>query len=757
MSKSNNNDDLNTNLLSEILEALREGRENRYGSETSRNEAASRMEEQYSIDWMDRATKEQVKQITRVHEQMLKSFGIEMKKGFKGGDIDRMTKTLEKFVTENQVTNKELLSAVNTFYNKNLNDSNNKEKAGKKGSLKGFEGNENKELKTILAEMRKDSGAMGAIDSSMRKVVDFFEGPKLKKTLSAVGADLIDGLEKSKWIGGGFRDTFKLLGLMGAQWLSQFGALGRMMGAALYVAMETFGPQLVKLLLQGMGTLTMGLLRGLGTLLTGALRGVGRLLIGIPKFLGLGATAGTAIGVTGALWAFNEAKDSEKKGRQGNANSFKVGGGYMAAGAGVALTAGIASGTAGILGAAGATGAAGIATTIAGFLGPIGWTLIGIGAAIAGLAALWKYHGETIKKWFSKIGEFLGKIADAVGGIFGNLFKKDKKEGTSRNVSSPTSPAGPIEQIKWENARSQTQLLSNKVNSSRHLDPKKMTKEDWAIADKLEPEYGSMGEIVNLGKMTQRRAAEVIKADISQKGSKSYYEIGDPSLVSKPSFQTDAADEENVYFVRGTNESVRNDLNKLKSMGFDVSTTKITSGIGTLGSPKQMSTHTYSDSLSGHFGPTSTVDVSPIYYKGRVATTADYGKYLRHHYYNLSEGDHEHWAYGPLKQQINAMTEATAVKTTNDMMTVQDVVKALPEEDRKKFAEELQKGESKSPEDLVKREEKILKGMGIYKSDQFAGSPWVREGSDGTVTLLKDVHGNYLFSELRKIANQGAN
>jgi hypothetical protein len=88
------------------------------------------------------------------------------------------------------------------------------------------------------------------------------------------------------------------------------------------------------------------------------------------------------------------------------------------------------------------------------------------------------------------------------------------------------------------------------------------------------------------------------------------------------------------------------------------------------------------------------------------------------------------------------------------MMTVAEVIKNLPEEDKQKFREEVDKKKSSTPEQW----EEILKGMGIYKSQSLQGNPWVKE-TDGNTSLLKDASGNYMFSTqyMQKIANTGVN
>ena len=84
----------------------------------------------------------------------------------------------------------------------------------------------------------------------------------------------------------------------------------------------------------------------------------------------------------------------------------------------LSLPASVATSVAGV---AGGSAIGGIAAAIAAALGPIGWTLLGIGAAIAGLAYLWKNHSETIKKWAKKFGDFVGKVIDFMA-LFNPVF-----------------------------------------------------------------------------------------------------------------------------------------------------------------------------------------------------------------------------------------------------------------------------------------------------------------------------------------------
>ena len=265
---------------------------------------------------------------------------------------------------------------------------------------------ENEKLGRINEDLAKKLGVK--LDSVQYKILTFFEGAHQKTTqvIRELGADLIEGLEKSKWVGGALRDTFRLVGLLGANFLSQFGQLGRILGGAFYVAMETAGPFLVKLLLQGMGKLFSGLISGkwLGNLvnklpMNGPLDNV------VTTFYGGGTTAqkaaalkglvGPGIAATAAFagggWALGQATDSLSQGRKGNAAAFGLGGAALIGG--------------------------GIAALVAGFTAPITVPLLAIGATVTAIAAIWKNFGGNIQDHFKKNREFYNKVLDGLGVI----------------------------------------------------------------------------------------------------------------------------------------------------------------------------------------------------------------------------------------------------------------------------------------------------------------------------------------------------
>ena len=236
---------------------------------------------------------------------------------------------------------------------------------------------DNERLKDTYKEFAKKLGVK--LDETQDKFMNFFKDEEKKKEKKMRGFidELIEGLSRSRWIGGALHDTFRLIGFLGASWLSHFGKLGKTLGAAFYVAMDMFGPTFAKLLLKG----------------------IGKLLMSLPTILGAfgwGRAAGVTAGVLGAQWAYGEAQDSAKKGKKGNAFAFKAGGTGMAIGGATLGVAGAASLGATTATAAGATGLAGALTAIATAITPWGAAILAIGGAVAGLSFLWKkYHKDS--------------------------------------------------------------------------------------------------------------------------------------------------------------------------------------------------------------------------------------------------------------------------------------------------------------------------------------------------------------------------
>lgn len=414
--------------------------------------------------------------------------------------------------------------------------------ASRKGETKYFENiSGGKVGKEILKEIRESlngrrNGILGRIDDTTEKLLDFLGEQKKenKKNLENFGKELLDGLEKSKFVGGALTDTFKLLGLMGASWLSQFGQLGRILGGAFYVVMSTMGPQLVNLLLKGMGSLFWNTTKFLGSKLLDLGKFLGTKFLDLGKFAGRGAlnlavkgggalgdlaTAGTNVqkalavgkiagglgvataGIAGAVLAGKEAGKDWKSGHKGRAVGFGVGAGLMGAG-GIAAIVGLFSAA----------------------VAPFALPLVAIGAGIAGLVALWKHHSDFIKSAFKKVGSFIGKALEFML-MFNPIFVAIKwiKEhwpwgGGGKGIVSSVKDA--------------TSNLSHNV---------KMLSKDGVTS------YGKMkvakdGSILNLHELSQAEASETLQAYEKSDPTRfnRLYEWADAGHANMKSFETDA-------------------------------------------------------------------------------------------------------------------------------------------------------------------------------------------------------------------------
>lgn len=602
---------------------------------------------------------------------------------------------------------------------------------------------DNEKMKSIYNDFAKRIGVQ--FDSAQYKIISFFQGAgqNLKKTIVGLGKDLLEGLEKSKWVGGALRDTFRLVGLLGANWLSQFGKLGKIMGGAFYVAMELAGPTLVKLLLQG----------------------VGKILLGLPKLfgaMGWGNVAGAAIGTAGAMWAFNEAGDSWKKGRKGNAITFGAGGAAMGAGAVAAGVAGIASLGATAAGALGATGLAGTLGGIAAALGPIGWTLIAIGAAVAGIAVLWKHHSETIKKWAGKFGSFVNKVIDFMA-LWNPVFKAIQwiRDFLSGNLGKGGSGNGGflgLGSIGGNNANKGTgiadSIIDNKKGNYVTYGKMKVSKRD--------------GSILNLNELSQNEASEALqmyeKADPTS--FHRVYEWLSGDKASLASHSTDAVKKVNGKTVAALSaKGTSQEIDELRSLLVGMSPEKAAEFVQTSGKLTGSNTQ---HGVGGWHSHNNAYGLGRDLAGGSSWTARDYldNYEVVKKYYNArgfevnlerpGQGKSTGWHYDikPMKnirpegaqENFENYDRARATETTTKMMGISEVVKSLDTEDKRRFAEELKKVKAGSSEELAKKEEAILNKMGIY-SDVSTHS-WMRNTANGTESLWYDAAGNARWREV---------
>lgn len=387
------------------------------------------------------------------------------------------------------------MTIIDNFYTSGVFQSMRDEQRGAKSNQLFFRNTlDNEKLSRMYNDFANKMGVK--IDNFQYKLLTFFKGAgqSFKKTVVGLGKDLLDGLEKSKWVGGALRDTFRLVGLLGAQWMSRFGQLGRIMGGAFYVAMELAGPAMVNLLL-----------RGLGKLLPLILGGMGR----VGGALGWGNLAGLAIGGAGAVMAYNAARDSERKGLGENANAYRVGGTVMGAGALSFGGAAVASGVGVVASGLGASGVATTAAGIAGALGPIGIALVAIGGVVAGIAHLYKRHYEKEMEHFYGTKEYYEKVLSDMAELTDEQKAMTGLQGT---MAGPGS-AGYASSDQGE------YVTYGKM---------KVSKRDKSI--------------LNLHELSQKEASAAIQAyeAADPEGFNSLYEWVDSKHADLASFETDA-------------------------------------------------------------------------------------------------------------------------------------------------------------------------------------------------------------------------
>lgn len=624
------------------------------------------------------------------------------------------------------------------------------ERGGKGAPFKNVMDNE--KLKGVNEDLAKRVGLK--LDDAQYKLMAFFQEQEKRTDKRTRGfvSELVEGLEKSKWVGGALRDTFRLIGLLGANFLSKFGQFGRVLGGAFYVAMEVAGPMMVRLLLQG----------------------IGKLLMNLPSFLGKfgwGNALGVTAGVVGATWAFGEAKDSWGKGKKGNAVAFGTGGTAMGAGAVALGAAGVASVGATAAGAAGATGLAATLSGIAAALGPIGWTLLAIGAAVAGIAFLWKKYGDDVKKHYKENKEFydnwFNRILDVIFPIKGlfDFFNWCKEKWG-------LGPEGGGGSIGGNNANKGTGLadsiIDNREGNYVQYGKMKVSKRD--------------GSILNLSELTQDEASAALQAyeKADPTSFNRVYEWLDPGSAYLSTHTTDAVKKVDGKVVaalgrKGAAQEYRELRDYLIGQGMpkDMAEQLAQTSGKLTGSNTQhwvggWKSHNNQYGLGFDMGGSSLWGGSDYSkwlpymqkfygsrgYEVRLETPGQYGRSTGYHY---DIKPIQNMRPAGAMENFEDYRKVMAAKSTEGMMAVHELVKALPEEDKKKFAEELAKEKPKSNEDLEAIERKILKKMDIYADHET--NVWMKNTDKGVESLMMDdstgTHRWFLIVNTMQGATQG--
>ena len=343
----------------------------------------------------------------------------------------------------------------------------------------------------------------------------------------------------------------------------------------------------------------------------------------------------------------------------------------------------------------------------------------------------------------------------------GIIAKEDDEAGGER-VWTPGAVDKVANIVSGKGASSTSaELLKNKTISKNdlHLDPSKFTKEDWEAADKLPAVYGNMGEIVNLGQMTQRRASEAIEDDIrkhEKAGTQSFYERVGSDLANVGQFRTDArsADGNYVYMARGFSDWWRAKLVEARAKGIDVGDGRITSGIGTLGSEKEVSSHTYTDSWKGHFSSSGLTWDSPRFINkntGRYLTEKEYAALGIK--YSYLEGDHDHLALPGFVSQKEKAKSIALDKKEALIQAAQNSIKVKEtelEEAKKKALEDDGKITSKERKELgigslEAQKKQLERDINLVKGNTF---------QDYSITGMREMKNRMWSGTMRDLIQQ---
>lgn len=445
----------------------------------------------------NKLNKSELDSIIKLFNRIVSSdYGLKRSKEFVEA-INQIKESLGKRISEgDKVGVEKLISALSQAFSVALADATKANVRGKKGPLDGVS-EDNKRLKKALEDIAK---RMGVLDSATDKLINFMseENKKQDKKSERRMQEFIDALERNKFIGGALRDTFRLIGLLGANFLSKFGTFGKVLGASLYVAMEAFGPIFSKMLLEGFGKLLWKLVpfmgKSIGSLFSKGLTGLANWgplarmgvtpLADMATAPSVGALAGStklALGVAGAAavgagFAGSQAVDSWQKGRKGNAAALGVG----------AL----------------ALGAGAIAAVVAGLTAPITVPLLAIGATVTGIALIWKNYSKQITEFTKSVLDWISQpfkpIIDWLADHLPSWLKKDSgndSEVVSSLDGMTLNKYGAVTNVREMNRMSASEAAKNyrKKNAEQFYQTYETVgsehaylgqfKNDWAIRD----------------------------------------------------------------------------------------------------------------------------------------------------------------------------------------------------------------------------------------------------------------------------------
>ena len=551
-----------------------------------------------------------------------------------------------------------------------------------------------------LEKIFGSSKLVTGVNAIQQAVFDFFNWNKgtHKKRVREFIDDLMDGLSKSKFVGGAITDLVRLATFFAANWLKQFGPIGKALAVGLVALGPIIGTKiadiLVKSLVSTIGTVFKAGLLGLGTLLksaflsftnrnllTATLRGAPTVASGAisPGNLALGSAL-AAVGV-GTL-----AADSFKKGD-------KTSGGLLALG-----SAGF-----------GVAGAASLLAPLLPVLAPVAPIAIAVATIATGIGLVVKFFPQ-IMDFFKKIGEWLGIIAK----------KEEDKQGKPL-------PEG-----------TRTKTLGEKISSP-------FTTRDYG---KLK--VAQDGSVVNLDRLSQSEAAsqlEALRAHDKQSFD-NVYEIAGGDIAHLASFQNDIvmrdSDKENkkgAVLYRGAASDITDIRNRLAREGImsqeRADLLMFTSGMSSATSPHKKGDWKSHSNASGFVtdmaGIGWTLEESKKAYpiiqemlaqKGYLAKVEDSTGFTT---VEKMKGDNLHLHIRPNEDviseggRVNLRHNDEAKQIQKDYMVATEKSIKIKEEELKKLKEEAVSKDSEGGKDKTEKEQKAidLKEAELNKYKQY--------------------------------------
>ena len=627
----------------------------------------TKLEVEKSVKDVSKMTEEEIKKAVKQLENLFTSIF---------GRSSNAHKFFDQFALQMLQVSKQMSMSTTLFSNLSTSAGSLLMQLSKAGNLgfynldkKGID--KNLPAQQIMAALLPEMGKK--LDSVADKLLAFFgEDRKNYKTKSRQFIeDLVEGLGRSKFVGGAITDLIRLATLFGASWLKNFGPLGKALAVGLVALGPIIGAKIADILLKGLTT-------GLGNILKSSMLGLGALLratilsVTNKNLLGL-AMQGKTLGgsVVNGLSRGNLALGSFLAAGAVGAmaiDTFKQEGGRNKA-------AGVALGTGSL-----ALGASGLAALIGGAFAsavlPIALPVAAIATGIGLIVKFW----PRITEWFGKILEKLGLIAN-----------KDK----DRTFKS--GGITPFENLNRDYAGEKGASLKSKALWNT-LGEKDLAA--WEKADKQSAIVNEVGAITNFGQMTQQQAGremERLRKENPIAWSNLYeyipFEGVNGKVYGKRSdFGTDliSPDGKGFYMAKGSMERMDKANEALRKMGYSGSM-QFTGGIATAGNIKTLQASPHRLTGKGHDSPYGAkFDIGQssintiINAQGKKASASIIDKVIRAGWENAnirSEGDHRDVTWIPAwvrthvrdekEQKIEAPKKSIAI-TQNSKITEED-------------------------------------------------------------------------------------